>query len=198
MGNTENCKAKNQVYSVWDGIKVRAVKEHSRHYIITSAEELAWVSDMVNRRKRSFVGKIVVLKCDIDLADHPWTPIGTSEHYPFCGEFNGEGHVIRRVNVKSYFEYVGFFGCIRGNRVGEPVAIHDVQLLELNIEGMGLFSCSGGLAGCVEQNVDVYDCSVMGKVISKNCAGGLIGLAKDRVDIKNWVTIYILTATSNN
>lgn len=187
MNNTEDYSSKKEMYSVWDGKKVKAVKERSRHYIITSAEELAWVSNMVNRKKRNFAGKIVLLKCNIDLAGHPWTPVGTSENYPFCGEFDGGGHVIRRVNVRSHFEHVGFFGCIRGNSAGTPVVIHDVRLLELNVEGVGLFSCSGGLAGCVEQNVKIHNCTVKGNVESKYCAGALIGVAKDQVDIKDCI-----------
>ncbi|MEG2339278.1 MAG: GLUG motif-containing protein [Odoribacter sp.] len=197
MDNTGDNKSKKQAYSLWDGIKMKPVKEHYRRYLITSAEELAWVADIVNRGKRNFAGKTILLKCDIDLDNHQWVPIGISEQYPFCGEFDGGGHIIRGVNVRSHFEYIGFFGCIQGNHTNTPTTICDVQLFELNIEGIGLFSYSGGLAGYVTQNVEISNCVVTGKIISKNCVGGVIGIADERVNIKNCIASGMMQGALN-
>lgn len=178
-------KSKLQHCSVWDGVKVKAVKERYRRYLITSAEELVWIARIVNSGKRNFAGKTVLLRCDIDLNNYPWIPVGVSECYPFCGVFDGGGHSIRGVNVRGDFEYVGFFGCVMGNGEDHPAVICDVQLLELKVEGIGLFSCSGGLAGSVTRNVEISNCVVMGDVVSTNCAGGLVGAAEEQVSINN-------------
>lgn len=185
MNNIGNNKSKVQHCSVWDGIKVKAVKERYRRYLITSAEELVWMAKIVNSGKRNFVGKTVLLRCDIDLDNYPWTPVGIGESCPFCGVFDGGGHFIRGVNVRGDFEYIGFFGFVAGNGEDHPAQICDVQLLELKVEGLGLFSCSGGLAGKVVRNVEISNCVVMGNVVSTNCAAGLVGVAEEQVSIIN-------------
>ena len=38
-----------------------------------------------------------------------WEPIGTKQH-PFTGVFNGNGHVVYGVKIKSSYEYTGLFG----------------------------------------------------------------------------------------
>lgn len=193
MDNNGNAKTKIQACSVWDGVKVKAVKECYRRYLITSAEELMWVAKVVNSGKRNFSGKTILLRCDIDLDNHPWLPIGISKSCPFCGEFDGGGHTIRGVNIRGDLEYIGFFGCVTGNGESRPAVICDVQLLELKVVGTGLFSCSGGLAGCVAQHVEVSNCVVIGKVGSTNCAGGLIGLAEEQVRVTNCMVSGVIS-----
>lgn len=191
MDNIGGNKSKLQHCSVWDGVKVKAVKERYRRYLITSAEELVWVARIVNSGKRNFAEKTILLRCDIDLNNYPWIPVGISERYPFCGTFDGGGHSIRGINIRGNFEYVGFFGCVTGNGDNRPAIICDIQLLELKVEGLGLFSYSGGLIG-VARNAEISNCVVIGKVTSTNCAGGLIGVAKEQVSITNCMVSGII------
>lgn len=197
MDSIGNNQSKLRDCSVWDGVKVKAVKERYRQYLITSAEELAWVAKIVNSGKRNFAGKKILLRCDADLGNYPWTPVGISECYPFCGVFDGGGHSVYGINVRGNFEYVGFFGCVMGNGEDCPAMICNLQLLELNVQGLGLFSCSGGLAGSATRNVEISNCVVTGNVASTNCAGGLVGVAEEQVSVINCMVSGTITGTYN-
>ncbi|MFP4177847.1 MAG: bacterial Ig-like domain-containing protein [Acholeplasmataceae bacterium] len=77
----------------------------SSSYTISSAEELAGLAEIVNRETDpdDFDGETITLDDNIDLADAPWTPIGTAHGDPgsagtidssFKGTFDGDAHTI--------------------------------------------------------------------------------------------------------
>ena len=78
----------------------------NQYYQITSASELFWFADQVNSGNGMIMGS---LQNDLDLADVPWTPIGTSEH-PFEGFFTGSQYTISGMNVEASESGAGFIG----------------------------------------------------------------------------------------
>lgn len=81
------------------------------YYLVTSAEELSWISTNVNNGSLITNNCEFILLCDIDLTGKYWTPIGISSLYPFMGTFNFNGHVISGLTIDCLnLSYVGLFG----------------------------------------------------------------------------------------
>lgn len=71
-------------------------------YEITTAEQLAGLAKIENETNNNFKGVTFTLKNDLDLAGHPWTPIGTDDYYSyFAGTFDGGYHVIRNLTNEN-------------------------------------------------------------------------------------------------
>ena len=88
----------------WDGtadINWYDGHETDTKYLITTAEQLAGLAQLVNADPgtTNFAGKTFYLENDLDLSGHEWISIGTvlggdCPEYSFCGVFDGQGHVI--------------------------------------------------------------------------------------------------------
>ena len=105
--------------SVWNGKKSDTswYNENTDEFHINSAAQFKGLADLVSYNQCSFEGKTVYLDCDIDLASHPWTPIGLHNSKPFYGIFDGQNHSITNLYINTdNFEYpdmkdnVGLFG----------------------------------------------------------------------------------------
>ena len=87
-------------------------------FVITTAEELAFVAYMVNIVKNAhYTNASYVLKNDIDLNGKFWTPIGVEDN-PFNGKFSFDGYSIfsltvepskqnEKVQYNGVFQYLG-------------------------------------------------------------------------------------------
>lgn len=84
-------------------------------YTITTAKQLAGMAYYCSQAIRA---ETFELSTDIDLADHPWRPIGVfgTNTVGFKGIFNGNGHTIRRMNItpESAYLYNGFMAICTG------------------------------------------------------------------------------------
>lgn len=110
-------------------------------YLIASAEDLAFVSYMINERNNSaFANANYKLMADIDLTGKYWSPIGTQDN-PFNGTFNYDVHDISGVTV--VFGYNGelsndrVFGYL-GDNANFPEANNDL-MIALIIVGVIIF-----------------------------------------------------------
>ena len=84
------------------------------------------------------------LTADIDLSDETWTPIGDSYSNAYTGTFDGQGHTISGLTIKTpNKDNVGLFGCIGKN--GEKNGT--VQNLNLEITSISGNDYVGGVAG---------------------------------------------------
>lgn len=116
-----------------------------------------------------------ILMADIDLAnaapdgnDANWTPIGKNKDNSFTGRFNGNGHTITGMKVKTSEYYAGFFGAIDG-----------AVIYNLHFEGASVTHTgndqAGTLVGYAKKSsialCSATDCTVSGKYRS----GGLVG-----------------------
>ena len=87
--------------SVWDGRSSDTswYNETSSEYHINSAAQFKGFADLVSYNYCSFEGKIVYLECDVDLDNHPWSPIGLHSGKPFYGIFDGLNHSITNLFI---------------------------------------------------------------------------------------------------
>lgn len=139
--------------------------QDSDSYYITSAEELTGLSNLV-AKGNDFSGKTIYLQADIEEMD-PFYPIG-SEEFPFCGTFDGQGHVINPSPVST--DYYGLFGYIKG------AAIKNVGV------------CGGGSSGkkangtlvAYGEDSNVSGCFTnYGTPLGSCTTGGLVGYVKN-------------------
>ena len=105
---------------------------------------------------------VVELEDDIDLTDQDFEAIPS-----FAGEFRGNGHTIRGLNIETEGSIQGLFRYVR---LG--ATIQDLNL-EGNIAPKGSRSYVGSLAG---QNAGtIVNCSFSGSVSGSTHVGGLVG-----------------------
>lgn len=153
--------------SVWDGtadIWTAGTGTESDPYQIVTAQQLAFVAEMVNGGVTTYQNKYFVLNDEIDLSDLEWTPIGSYD-YKFEATFNGNGHTISGLRVSAERTYNGLFG-------------YSTALIE-NLTVNGSISngqYSGGITAYSTGGID--NCSFVGDVSanqSRPHAGGIIG-----------------------
>lgn len=102
----------------WDGIS--AVKPHcvtaeeaateefqdmEGYYKVGTGYELAWIRKYVND---NLTTTNLVLTDDIDLDNHPWSPIGSGYPNVFSGVFEGNNHAIRNLNMSTDENVTGY------------------------------------------------------------------------------------------
>ena len=145
-------------YSVWDGktITEPAVDAAAAEptYLISSADELAWLAAAVNGTLPSaapaetFDGCTVVLTADIDLNNEHWTPIGYWE--TFNGTFDGQGHTISNLKHHGTEEdcYVGLFGYT------QDATIKNLTINNADIKLVANSSWAGGHMGALVGNIE--------------------------------------------
>ena len=100
-----------------------------------------------------------------------WTAIGTFAA-GFSGTFNGNGYVIKNLNINRPFNNQGLFGVIA---VGGM--IQNTALVNVNITGSNYV---GGLAGM--NNGTINTSYVTGAVSGLNSIGGLVGINNGMID----------------
>ena len=165
--------------------------------IIKTADELQAMQDDLS-------GKYILMN-DIDLAGYDWTPVGTGElaSNAFKGELNGNGFVIKNLNINTSTEsYQGLFGNINGSgSMIKNLGIEDANVYgrsevgilvgyaqSLNIQNVyatGVaqanasdygYSCVGGLVG-VAASVTINNCYTKGSVSGSGFSvGGIVGI----------------------
>ena len=92
------------------------VDETNKVVTIASAEELALFAKQVNDGT-SYAKYTVTLTNDIDLGEHMWMPIGTSER-AFQGIFDGNNHTISNLMInKKWNSDVGLFGLTKNGEI---------------------------------------------------------------------------------
>ena len=123
-----------RVLDVWDGTVGDGFGggqgTESDPFLIYTAEELAFMAHTVNNG--NFEGAYFKLMADLDLAGIEWTPIGQGSNSSFdyenagadrfCGHFDGNGHVIYRLQqLETYFGRSGLFGAVGYSTMPAPL-----------------------------------------------------------------------------
>lgn len=137
---------------------------------IESAEELAAFAAAVNAGTAEH--KVYRLTENIVIQDE-WTPIGT-EANPFTAVFDGNGHTITGLKIKTPGSYKGLFGCVYGG------TIRNLTLKEADLSfGGQKNNWIGGLAGSLENGGKIENCAVEGNVKANGydnmLVGGIVG-----------------------
>lgn len=161
--------------SVWDGTSAEPISPEGDLYPIASAAQLAWLAAALPAGEVETSGKIFDLRCDIDLDDHAFSPIGgrnaENKIVAFRGEFRGNGHTVCGLNITDADEadYLGLFSYVAGT------------VADLHVEGRvvstheSLTAC-GGIAGAVSG--ELRNCSFSGEVTVSSLfyTGGVAGV----------------------
>ena len=146
-------------------------------YKIFTATQLENFRDLVNNGiEKSAHAKLmnnIVLNEKIEVDDNgavtnqeklsEWIPIGRDSFNPYSGTFNGDGHTISGLYIKSTADYQGLFGYVSGT----------VQNLSVSGSVSGN-SYVGGVVGLNRGSVE--DCDFTGSVTnSVGAVGGVVG-----------------------
>lgn len=155
----------------WDGTTVaEPTQDNQGYYQISTGAELAYFQTHAMQKAK--------LMCDIDLGEHPFTPISNT-----VVEFDGCGHTIRGLNVIGNV-YVGLFQAISS----------DCEIKNLTIENAVVKASSGEarvgiLVGDVRDSLTVENCYVSGTIETTDgtnkieSAGGLIGNVREKYSV---------------
>ncbi len=146
-----------------------------KEFTITTADQLFGLSAIVNGGN-NLSGKTIKLGADINLYNIDWTPIGlmtsNSSYKVFSGSFDGNGHTIKNLNVKSDIYYgLGLFG--RCENIGK---ITNFTLENVNINNPGALHV-GAVAGYPFTGNEISDITVTGdvKIVGYSYVGGIVG-----------------------
>ena len=95
---------------------------------------------------------------------YDFSPIGTYQK-PFCGIFNGNGHTIKNLAIRSDKSDIGMFGSTLNAK------ITNLKIKDINIEGNNNV---GGLIGNAAKT-NVSNCEIDGLIKGVAGIGGFIG-----------------------
>ena len=141
---------------------------------IDTKYQLAWFISLVNgengQTANSFEGKTININKDLNMVEHIWVPIGTSET-PFKGTFEGNGHLVDSLRSILVRDEAGMFG------VTENANIQDmVVYAHLNGNSINKGTVAGSMSGGMLANVEAAG-YLIGRANSQTeNMGGLVGL----------------------
>ncbi|MBP5270664.1 MAG: hypothetical protein ILO42_06880 [Clostridia bacterium] len=163
-------------------------------YTISTKGELAFFAELA--KTNSFAGKTVRLGADIVWNDGEadafgftaapgtrltgWNPIGPGTSNPFQGVFDGQGHTISGIYIKSNAQNMGLFGVIKNS------TIRDLKLsdcyIELYKDGEPNPSWAGIVASQswgdnIMSGIVVTNSYLLGDIAESSYLGALVGCA---------------------
>ena len=183
---------------VWDGTSVtepevetvvdQATGEEVEVVVIDQPSDLAWLAGFVNGTNEFANASIFAtragnepvnfeLRANIDLANYPWTPIGTPENN-FVGTFNGNGFSIGNLNIvvdeaKEGKAYMGLFGYAKNVTIKNLILAN----ANVNVACLDIDHSQGHIAalvGSLEGNSTIENVTVRGdiKIYATETANG--------------------------
>lgn len=160
---------------------------------ISSVQDLTKMASDIQADAQGGAGKVYVLDNDISLENKSWSAnIGVKDK-PFCGTFDGQGHVIKDYSLAMSDELsYGLFGVVSGDAVIKNVGIENVSATASTWT-----NAIGGLAGELNGNATVEACYAKSVKIDATTTygyakrgGGLIGLVDGSgVNVKNCYSV---------
>ena len=148
-------------------------------YISTSAD-LAGLADLVNT-SFNLSGKTFHLTADIDLGGMPWTPIGNNDIYVFSGTFDGGGHAVTGLYIKTDENNQGLFGYIFNATVKDLSVAGSVTTTGNNAGAVAGYAHNSRIINCVS------DAAVSGDSYVGGIAGNVQGSTGDPAYISGCV-----------
>lgn len=162
-------------------------------YVLSTAQNLVDLSNLVNDGVSAYSGAYYILANDIDMTGIELAPIGgkpavqiTSDGTEknvintFSGNFNGNGHSVRNVEINAaLYKYIGFFG------YGKNASVDNLRLENISVSCENTDALyAGSLFGVYdsdERDIDLHikNCYVNGNLTVKAdrmmYVGGLVG-----------------------
>lgn len=177
--------------------------ESDTPYLISKHEQLAALATLVNENNGSYNDKYYKLTADLDLSGYGaafnsakgWIPIGNSTATPFKGNFDGDGHVIKGLYIKTtsvanHYPLSGLFGEIAGG------SVDNLGVINVNITGG---SNMGVITGSLTNSGVITRCYVEGTITGTGNVGGVVGNLASGTVTRCYATGTIIGgATANN
>lgn len=164
------CCVQAQSVSVWDGtsaIWTQGSGTETDPYLIQSAQNLAWIADMVNSGITTYSGVWFRLTTDLDMNDIAWEPIG--HNYSFCGKFDGDNHSIDNIKITNNYENCGLWG-----KTGDGLVVKNLHV-QINITQTNNNIAGAVIGNALGDNMIIQNCRCTGIVRAKQIAGGIVG-----------------------
>lgn len=154
-------------------------------YLISTPQELAWLSLAVNSGMRSAHCEFILTE-DIDLSGRFFTPIGQSEQTAFCGIFNFNGHTIKGLTIDNLsYNYAGLFGWTSNAYIINGYVKDAFVKVESSTSTANMFV--GTIVGYAN-NTTIKNISVATAVLAKNVGkvyvGGVAGYVSGTIQYK--------------
>lgn len=179
-------------------------------FVIKTAAQLSAFAKSVDEGE-NYLGKYIVLDADIDLSEiENWNPIGAEGAAGknldkiFAGYFNGRGHVIKGLNIKTNEEApypeetnVGLFSTLLSTAKVSGIKLENV---DISVSGAKVVRAGGITGDITSKSVSKTDghavvdsCSVSGSVSAKTneamvMTGGVVGRAAGNATISNCIS----------
>jgi hypothetical protein len=176
-------------------------------YIITTVAHMQELANIVNSGTSSYYGPIYYgdyfrLDADLDFSGvTSYKGIGIEDssspsgYWEFGGFFDGNGHVVRNLNISSSFSCKGLFGVISAGAV-----VKNLTLVSSSITGQYYV---GGIVGYMNGNVaytdrGVRNCKVADDVTvtGQNNVGGIVGRTSGKSDVIDCAFFGTVTGNS--
>ena len=142
-------------------------------YLLANAGNVEWFSALVNQGGNdvNLRGKLVA---DIDFTNVKHTPIGAGEGTKFNGKFDGQGHRILNLKLRSTNNLQGFFGGLRGGGTTISNLILDKSCTingKQRVGGIAAFAQTTGSSPIVIENC-INEANITG---TSTAVGGILG-----------------------
>ena len=173
--------------SVWDGtadIWTKGEGTQESPYLIESAQQFAFIAEMVNGGVTTYSGVYFKLVTDIDLNKLPWTPIGASETLCFSGYFDGGKHSIFNLNIQKKYIYNGLWGYVlnadlRKISVGGVIYNNmDERIEDINLGGFVGICKNSKISNIISNVVIKFRITSDWTTDKCLCVGGICGKAE--------------------
>ena len=193
----------DHLVDVWDGVTVTEPEITTDPEtgepvaVIDSGADFAWFAAYVNGAQVSTLstraGEVMdfVLAADIDLDNHPWTPIGSADaDHGFTGNFDGNNHVIKNLNiVDTNGGYVGLFGVTEGQADSNHNMISENRVANFTLENVNIVSNGDIVAAVIAYPyyTKVENITVKGNVNIKghDYTAGVLAYTRRCVNVNN-------------
>ena len=142
-------------------------------YLLSNAGNVEWFSALVNQGGSdvNLWGKMVA---DIDFTNVTHTPIGVGESTKFNGKFDGQGHRILNLKLRTTSDLQGFFGGLRGGGTTVRNLILDKSCVingKQRVGGIAAFAQTTGSSPIIIENC-INEANITG---SSTGVGGILG-----------------------
>ena len=174
---------------IWDGTATYSFAggtgTEKDPYLISTAEQLAYVATAVNQGVDTFSGKYLKLTQDLHLMNREWSPIG-NDSYSFEGIFDGGNCTILGLKVTdNTLTYAGLFGKAANSTI-QNLIISEANIETTSVKYVGLLGGSLGVINnvSVQGSIKAYSIKYSGDV------GGVAGNATSISQCSANVTVY--------
>ncbi len=214
---------------VWDGSAEQWTQGSGTEadpYLIETAENLAWIAEMVNSGVTTYAGVYFKLTSNLNMNNIAWVPIGNSTTQLFCGQFDGNNKSISTIKITGSYTYEGLFG-ITGNgfrcrNLGVTTTasstgiycggivgyINGSNTVVENCYHTGSVSStstststgtsSGGIVGYINATTNIANCYNTGTVSSCYASGGIVSFINATTNITNCYNTGTVSSSSSS